>query len=202
VTFDGESTQTSRRRLFEAGKHLFAQLGYEQASTAAIAREAGTSESQLVRYYHGKSGLLEAIFEESWLALNQAIQQVVMVAANAREAMAGVLEAVTQAFKSDPDLAYLLLFEGRRVRAGSSEIVLSKGFREFEHLLCLLIGRGKRDGTFGEAFNDKAVASALLGATEAMIRDRMLAQRGGQPVPFTDEEVRGVFASVLRGFSQ
>jgi len=202
MPFDGESTQTSRRRLYEAGKHLFAQLGYEQTATAAIAREAGTSESQLVRYYHGKAGLLEAIFEESWLQLNQSIQQVVMAAANAREAMAGVLEAVTDAFKHDPELAYLLLFEGRRVRAGSSEIVLSKGFLEFEHLLCLLIDRGKRDGTFGEAFNDKAVASALLGATEAMIRDRMMAQRSGSPAPFTDEEVRAVFASILRGFSR
>jgi hypothetical protein len=34
-------------RLLLAAKELFARNGYEQTSTAAIARRAGTSESQL-----------------------------------------------------------------------------------------------------------------------------------------------------------
>ena len=48
---DTESTQTARTRLLASGKTLFARLGYEQTSTAAIAREAFTSESQLVRHF-------------------------------------------------------------------------------------------------------------------------------------------------------
>src|SRR5436305_3537497 len=46
-----DDTQTSRGRLLTAGKGLFSRLGYEGTSTATIAREAGTSESQLVRYF-------------------------------------------------------------------------------------------------------------------------------------------------------
>jgi AcrR family transcriptional regulator len=132
---DADNTQTSRRRLLEAGKALFARFGFEQTSTAIIAREAGTSESQLVRYYKGKAGLLEAIFNDCWAALNQHVQGVVVAATDAREALAGVLETVTDAFGHDADLAYLLLFEGRRIRGGSSEILLSKGFIDFENLL-------------------------------------------------------------------
>ena len=56
-----------------AGKMLFSRNGYEQTSTSAIAREAGTSESQLVRYFGGKSGLLEAIFNETWSNLSEVI---------------------------------------------------------------------------------------------------------------------------------
>ena len=55
----------------------------------------------------------------------------------------------------------------RRIRGASSEIVLSKGFQEFDGLLHVLIHRGKRDGTFRTDLNDDALASALLGATEA-----------------------------------
>src|SRR5262249_320630 len=66
MPLDPDSTSTSRSRLLAAGKELFARHGYEQASTAAIARLAGTSESQLVRYFDGKAGLLQAIFNESW----------------------------------------------------------------------------------------------------------------------------------------
>src|SRR5918912_3519360 len=109
MVLDADSTQTSRRRLLEAGKGLFARFGFEQTSTANIAREAGTSESQLVRYYRSKAGLLEAIFNESWATLNHDIQSVVVAAADAREALAGVLQCVTDAFGEAPDLAYLLL---------------------------------------------------------------------------------------------
>ena len=199
MTSDPDSTQTSRQRLLEAGKSLFSKLGFEQTSTAAIAREAGTSESQLVRYYRSKVGLLEAIFNQSWAELNTQIQRVVVAATDAREALVGVLECITEAFGKDPALAYLLLFEGRRIRGASSEIILSKGFMEFDNLLHVLIHRGKRDGTFRTDLNDDALASALLGATEAMIRDRLLAQRAGRPLPYSDQEIRAIFFALLHG---
>jgi TetR/AcrR family transcriptional regulator, fatty acid metabolism regulator protein len=199
MTSDPDSTQTSRQRLLDAGKSLFAKLGFEQTSTAAIAREAGTSESQLVRYYRSKVGLLEAIFNQSWNELNTAIQKVVVAATDAREALVGVLECITEAFGKDPALAYLLLFEGRRIRGATSEIILSKGFIEFDNLLHVLIHRGKRDGTFRTDLNDDALASALLGATEAMIRDRLLAQRAGRPLPYNDQEIRAIFFALLHG---
>jgi AcrR family transcriptional regulator len=202
VTVDPESTQTSRRRLIEAGKALFAKHGFEQTSTATIAREAGTSESQLVRYYKSKAGLLEAIFNDCWSGLNREIQDRVVAAADAHEALAGVLECVTSTFGKDPDLAYLLLFEGRRIRGATSEILLSQGFVEFAKLLTVLIHRGKRDGTFRTDLSDDAMASALLGATEAMIRDRMVSQRAGKGSPFTDEEIRKIFFALLHGLSR
>jgi len=199
MSVDADSTQTSRRRLLDAGKALFAKYGFEQTSTANIARDAGTSESQLVRYYKSKAGLLEAIFNDCWFGLNQRIQGVVVGATNAREALAGVLETVSDAFGSDADLAYLLLFEGRRIRGSSSEIHLSRGFIDFDNLLRVLINRGKRDGTFRQELSETAVASALLGATESMIRDRLIAQRAEKPLPFDNDEVRAIFFALLSG---
>ncbi|TLZ28289.1 MAG: helix-turn-helix transcriptional regulator, partial [Gammaproteobacteria bacterium] len=61
---------SSRERLLSTAKRLMAEAGYERVSTAAIAREAGTSESQLVRNFGSKAGLLETIFDESWAPLN------------------------------------------------------------------------------------------------------------------------------------
>jgi AcrR family transcriptional regulator len=199
TTIDPDNTQTSRRRLLAAAKGLFARLGFENTSTAAISREAGTSESQLVRYFHTKSGLLEAIFNESWQTLTEGVREVVVGAGDAREALAGLLHRVTEVFGQDPELAYLLLFEGRRVRADSSEILLSKGFVEFENLIRLLIHRGKKDGTFRAELNDEAIASTILGATEGMIRDRLMAQRAGKESPFSDEDIRTIFFALLSG---
>jgi AcrR family transcriptional regulator len=202
TSLDHDSTQTSRQRLLAAAKTLFAQNGFERTSTASIARVAGTSESQLVRYYHTKTGLLEAIFNISWQTLTPEIQQVVMGATDAREALAGVLETVTDSFGRDPDLAFLLLFEGRRVRGESSEIILSQGFIDFANLIRLLIQRGKKDGTFRVELSDEAMASAILGATEGMIRDRLMAQRAGKEDPFSIAEIRAIFLAFLTGLHQ
>src|SRR5258708_4217009 len=194
---DPDSTQTSRMRLLEAGKILFARFGFEQTSTAVIAKEAGTSEYQLVRSSNSKAGLMEAICNSGWPNLNGEIQGVVVAAPDAREALASVLHCVSEAFGRDPDLAYLLLFEGRRIRGAGSEIILSKGFLDFENLIRVLIHRGKRDGTFRPVASDDAIASALLGATEAMIRDRLMAQRSGRASPYSDEEIGSVFLAMI-----
>src|SRR5438105_14716310 len=115
LSYNLEDTHTSRSRLLAAGKSLFAKLGFENVSTAAIAREAGTSESQLVRYFGGKSGLLEAIFNDSWGALNESIRSNVAASEHGREAILRILSLVVEAFGRDHDIALLFLFEGRRI---------------------------------------------------------------------------------------
>src|SRR6266513_2718894 len=147
-----------------------AEAGYERVSTAAIAREAGTSESQLVRYFGSKAGLLETIFDESWAPLNPQIARLVAAAPTAREAMITVLSTMIGAFERDPELAKLLMFEGRRVRGDNAEVLITQGFRDFAKLVLSLIERGQKDGSFSTALKPQAMTSALLGAAEGMIR--------------------------------
>ena len=56
MPIDLDGTQSSRLRLLASAKMLMSRHGYEQASTSAIAREAATSESQLMRYFGGVVG--------------------------------------------------------------------------------------------------------------------------------------------------
>ena len=44
MTTKTSSTPSSHDRILQAAKRLFAQQGYENTSTVAIARDAGTSE--------------------------------------------------------------------------------------------------------------------------------------------------------------
>ena len=199
MPLDADSTHTSRSRLLAAGKELFARVGYEQASTAAIARAAGTSESQLVRYFEGKAGLLEAIFNESWKPLNEEVQKLIANAPHARDALTSVLLAVTKALGSDPEMAFLFLFEGRRLRGPSPDVVLSKGFLEFSELVRALIRRGQQDGSFRIEFSDAALAAAAMGAAEGMMRERLMAERIGKSRPFSEREIRHVFGALLSG---
>ena len=190
---------SSRERLLNTAKRLMAGAGYERISTAAIAREAGTSESQLVRCFGSKAGLLETIFDESWAPLNPQIARLVAAAPTAREAMITVLSTMIGAFERDPELAKLLMFEGRRVRGDNAEVLLTQGFRDFAKLVLSLIERGQKDGSFSTALKPQAITSALLGAAEGMMRDRLLAAHQNQPSPFPESQIRAVFGALVSG---
>jgi TetR/AcrR family transcriptional regulator len=194
-----DNTQTSRGRLLSAGKSLFSRLGYEQTSTSAIAREAGSSESQLIRYFGGKSGLLDAIFNEAWHNLNDEITRTVAESEHGREAILGVFKLMIAAFAHDPDTASVFLFEGRRVRG--NEVALSKGFVQFHDLVCGLIRRGQADGSFRTDVNDDVLASAMMGAAEGMMRDRLIARRSGKDAPFGDDAIGKVFEAMVNGLA-
>ncbi len=190
-----------RARLLAVGKTLFARVGYEQASTSTIAREAGTSESQLARCFGGKAGLLEAVFNEGWKPLTEAILRLVADAPDSRTAIVGSLTAVLTAFRRDPELACIFLFEGRRVRGERHEVALSSGFREFSGIVGRLIRRGQQDGAISRDLDDAAVASALMGAAEEMIREWVLAKRAGEAPPFPERAIQGVFAALVAGLA-
>jgi AcrR family transcriptional regulator len=191
---------SSRSRLLQAAKRLFALQGYEQTATSAIAREAGTSESQLMRYFGGKVGLLDALFNDAWLDLNERVRRVVADAPTNRDAIVEVLQAIIGSLARDPDLATLFLFEGRRLRGDEPRVRLSEGFQAFADLVKGLVKRGQIDREIDARLDAAAVASALMGACEAMIRDRVVARvSGGRAFP--EREIRRTLDVMLSGFS-
>lgn len=198
---EADLTQTSRGRLLTAGKTLFAKNGYEQTSTAAIAREAGSSESQLIRYFGGKAGLLEAIFNESWKSLNEVVEEHIASAAHGRDAILKLLVMMIQAFSRDHDIAFLFLFEGRRMRGGSHEVIISSGFTRFLEVVNAMIEKGRADGSFRTDIQPAVVCSAILGCAEGMIRDRVLAERNNKPNPFEDDDIYRTFTAMVNGLA-
>jgi len=178
------------------GKTLFARLGYEQTSTAAIAREAGSSESQLMRYFSGKAGLLEAIFNESWTEVLARVSEI-PATTPAHDTILAMLSITMEAFGRDHDIAVIFLFEGRRIRG--SEVSLSRGFLQFYQLVQAVIRRGQEDSSFRSDLNPLVLGAAFLGAAEGMMRDRLLAERQGLTNPFDDTEVRKTFQAIIDG---
>src|SRR5438105_7576884 len=113
------STDTShlpaRERMLQVAKQLFAERGYENTSTVAIARAAGTSESQLMKHFGSKEGLLEAIFESAWDQMGLTFRAIHDLRSGS-DKLHALLELVMKALDRDLALKELLLLEGRRIR--------------------------------------------------------------------------------------
>src|SRR5947209_16264359 len=135
-----------RARIFQAGKTLFAQSGYDSASTAAIARTAGSSESQLIKYFGGKQGLLSAIFDEGWSGITGQIDQAIQQAPNAAAKLGLLSQTVVQALERDPELKLLFLVEGRRLRSAGANIAISNGFLQFIGRMDAILGQLRDTG--------------------------------------------------------
>jgi AcrR family transcriptional regulator len=195
-----EAPASSRERLLGAAKRLFAAYGYEQTATSAIAREAGTSESQLMRYFGGKVGVLEALFEDAWTHLNLRVGRAVKSSRGNRESLLDAIQSIVVALSRDPDLATLFMFEGRRMRGDAPRVRVSRGYQQFVETIRNFVRKAQASREIDAALDVNAVTSAILGASEAMVRDRLLAKTGAGR-GFAEREIRRTLDAVLRGMA-
>src|SRR3954454_16914354 len=156
----------SRTRLLLSARKLFAENGYESTSTASIARMAGTSESQLIKHFGGKAGLLDSIFVDGWNSLTQYLQQRLDPSVSPIERLRTIPRLMYEALERDPELRHLLLLEGRRIRKEGRIATLTDGFVGFVKLVDAALDDMRTAGQLRQDLNPQAIRSALIGLTE------------------------------------
>jgi AcrR family transcriptional regulator len=177
---------SSHDRLVAVAKHLFSISGYENTTTVAIAREARTSESQLVKHFGSKEGLLEAVFEQGWarLRLQMATLQTI---SSPQKQIKVLMQMVIQLFTDDPELRDLMLLEGRRIRREGKMILLTRSYTELVAFVDSLIQ--KAQAGHPSEYPPQLIRSSLMGTFEGLLRDFVLHERFGYPAGYSLNEV-------------
>jgi AcrR family transcriptional regulator len=181
---------SSRDRIREAAKSLFAKHGYESTSTMAICRQAGTSESQLLKHFSSKQGALEAIFQDAWEHINPALRLALDTIPSAQERFKMLIEMVLNFLEKDPELRLLFLLEGRRIRDDGKFVVLVPGFLEFVAMIDTVLKQIKEAGELVSGVEPQAVRSGLMGAVEGLMRDQLIARSTKFPAHYSSESIR------------
>jgi AcrR family transcriptional regulator len=188
---------SSRDRLRDAAKTLFAESGFEATTTVAICRLAGTSQSQLIKHFTDKQGMLEAIFEHAWEHINPAVRLATESITSPRDKIRILIDMVLAFLEKDHALRTLFLLEGRRIRGDGHLVVLVPGFLEFMKTVDGILKGLEAEGGFAPGLNRQAFRSALMGAIEGLLRDQMLARTSRFPASYTDSDVRAVIGAFL-----
>jgi AcrR family transcriptional regulator len=191
---------SSHDRILLSARSLFSSQGYENATTSAIARMAGTSESQLIKHFGSKEGLLAAIFDRAWQEVARALSAVLAQCETPFDRLRALAELMIDALESDKDLRILMLLEGRRIRKHGSMVVLTEGFLRMVGTIDRLLTEMKEAGQLRQDLNVQAVRSALIGAFEGLLRDQVLADRGNYPADYSSEDLRTAFRLFLDCF--
>lgn len=191
----------SRTRLLLSARKLFAESGYESTSTASIARMAGTSESQLIKHFGGKAGLLDSIFVDGWTTLTAYLQQRLEVSVSPIDRLRTIPRLMFEALERDPELRQLLLLEGRRIRKEGRIATLTDGFMGFVKLVDATLADMKNAGQLRQDLNPQAIRSALIGLTEGALRDHLLAERAGNPSDFTADNISSLVDALVESIA-
>ncbi|MGO9492855.1 MAG: TetR/AcrR family transcriptional regulator [Terracidiphilus sp.] len=180
---------SSRERILQAAKHLFARNGYENTSTVAIAREAGTSESQLMKHFGSKQGLLSDILDRGWASVIQRVQAL-RTDAPSTHRLLNMLEAIVIEMENDQELKELMTLEARRVRRDSRDVLMSRGYRQFTELFDGLLSEMRREEQIRPDVNLEAVRAAFIGMVESLLRDQVVARRSDLRAGYSFDDVR------------
>jgi AcrR family transcriptional regulator len=188
---------SSRDRLREAAQRLFADRGYEPASTAEICRLAGTSQSQLIKHFGSKQGLLEAIFDHAWEEINPAVRLAIEKVPSPREKLKILADMLLTFLGQNQQLRTLFLLEGRRIRGDGQMVVLVPGFLEFVRLLDGILKEMAARGELVTGIHVQALRSGLMGAFEGLLRDQLLARPSRFPASYSEADALAVFDHFL-----
>jgi AcrR family transcriptional regulator len=191
------SLPSSHDRILAAAKRLFATQGYEATSTMAIARLAGTSESQMMKHFGSKEGLLEAILDAGWRSMGPALLALNNMSAGPEKLLA-MLNVVLDTLTQDPDLKELLMLEGRRIRREGRTVVLSPGYLHIVEIVNDVLKKMAAAGTLNPSLSPEAVRSAIVGMAEGMMRDQVLSGRRDFPANYSIEDQQEIFAICLK----
>src|SRR5258706_7597688 len=160
---------SSRDRLREAAKALFAERGFEATTTAAICRLAGTSQSQLIKHFTDKQGILEAVFEHTWEQINPAVRLATESIASPWDKLKNLTDMILGFLEKDHAIRTLFLVEGRRIRGDGHMIVLVPGFIEFIKTVDGIVKELAARGEMKPYLHPQVFRSALMGEVVGMI---------------------------------
>jgi len=195
------SKVSTHQRILQASKKLFATRGYEHTSTSAIARQAGTSESQLMKHFGSKAGLLEAIFNEGWGGITEEARTASQNLTSPVEKLGAIAACVLRRLESDQELKLLMLLEGRRIRKEGPVVALTDGFLGFVGLIDGVVVEMRAMHLLRPELNPQAVRSALMGMLEGMMRDRYLAEQVRFPADFQAVQLQEILGLVMGSFT-
>lgn len=188
---------SSRERLREAAKTLFAERGYEATTTAAICRLAGTSQSQLIKHFIDKLGVLEAVFEYAWEQINPAVRLAIDKIPSVEDRLKILTDMMLSFLEKDRELRTLFLLEGRRIRGDGHMVVLTPGYLEFVKTLDAILKEMAAKGRLLPDIHPQALRSALMGAFEGILRDMLLARPSHFPASYSEADARAMFFHLL-----
>jgi TetR/AcrR family transcriptional regulator, fatty acid metabolism regulator protein len=158
-------THATAALFLDAAQRLFADLGYDATSVAAIAREVGVVEGALYRHFPSKRDLLHrviaAFYEPLIASAIDGLADITSPIDQVRFLIRRQLEAMTE----DPQLCRLIISEARSFDDYYDSEVAALS-RRYTSLLTTAFSEGVEQGVFRDDISPHLVRDLIYGSIE------------------------------------
>ena len=177
----GPKAEQRVRDILRVGREVFAERGYERATTTEIAQRLGISEATVFTYFRGKRELCVRVIQDWYDEIIAAVQSGLPHAAPVREQLEFVVLTHLRLFLiQGTGLCALVLSEGRK-DAGQGGQEIGDGFVELQRRytapLMDLLARGQAAGEVRRDIPLRLLRSLVFGPMEHMLWEVVITGR-------------------------
>ncbi|MGD6846677.1 TetR/AcrR family transcriptional regulator [Rossellomorea aquimaris] len=105
-----DKKRQTQQNIMEAAKHIFSEKGYQQASMAEIAKDAGVGTGTIYNYFPSKGSLLLRIFSEEAEEMKGALDDPYEDEGDLVQSVIGAMHGFTEFFQHYPKAFWRELF--------------------------------------------------------------------------------------------
>ena len=166
----GAKSEQRVRDILRVGREVFAEMGYEHATTTEIARRLGVSEATVFTYFSGKRELCVRVISDWYEEITAAVQTTLPQTAPLRDQFRHLVLTHLQLFLvQGTGLCALVLSEGRAKGQGELGEILVALQRRYTAPLMDLLARGRASGELRDDVSLSLMRSLVLGPMEHLL---------------------------------
>ncbi|WP_420992246.1 TetR/AcrR family transcriptional regulator [Cupriavidus sp. 30B13] len=165
------------RDILRVSREVFAELGYERATTTEIAQRLGISEATVFTYFHGKRELCARVIEDWYDEIIGVVEEGLPRDQSTKVQLEFYVRTHLRLFLiQGTGLCALVLSEGRAKGPGLGEVFVPLQ-RRYTAPLMDLLARARENGEIRADLPLSLLRSAILGPMEHILWDAIARQR-------------------------
>lgn len=173
----GRKSQERVRAILQAGREVFAEKGYEQATTAEIAQRLGVSEATVFSYFRSKRELCARVIADWYDEIIAAIETGLPREATLRQQFAFIVRMhLRLMLENGTGLCSLVLSEGRTKHHALGD-ALTALQRRYTAPLMAVLAQGQQTGQIRDDVPLRLMRSMVFGPMEHVLWEATLAHR-------------------------
>ncbi|MFC0401077.1 TetR/AcrR family transcriptional regulator [Paraburkholderia rhizosphaerae] len=173
----GRKSQQRVKEILEAGRDVFAEKGYERATTAEIAHRLGISEATVFSYFRGKRELCARVIGDWYDEIIEAIESGLPRDGGVRQQFAFIVRThLRLMLVNGTGLCSLVLSEGRTQQHELGE-ALTGLHRRYTAPLMRVLAQGQASGQVRADMPLRLLRSLVFGPMEHVLWEATLANR-------------------------
>ncbi|MGO4331140.1 TetR/AcrR family transcriptional regulator [Cupriavidus sp. 2TAF22] len=173
----GAKAEQRIRDILRVSREVFAELGYERATTTEIAQRLGISEATVFTYFHGKRELCARVIEDWYDEIIGVVEEGLPRDQSTKVQLEFYVRTHLRLFLiQGTGLCALVLSEGRAKGPGLGEVFVPLQ-RRYTAPLMDLLARARESGEIRTDLPLSLLRSAILGPMEHILWDAIARQR-------------------------